>query len=273
MITASLFEQSWPLYVPRNSLNQSHQVCLHTCIITACMFAQSLPPSASAVSLDGSLQVYSQPRTILASLFPQPGHPSWLPNLLDHSLQVCLPTHMITASRVTRSRPPSASPIVLYLSLTVYRHTRSIMTAKFLPLRPPCEDQMLLDYYLGVHRQTRSITAGKVSLQASSITAVECISKFTRSRCGALLQLDGPHRIVTTLPHLAWHAVGIREHERIWYDDVGRRWDDMKGYAAMMNYTNCMDQWMHVKSLWGTTQIAWIYESSSGVQETKSWER
>jgi len=84
-----------------------------------------------------------------------------------------------------------------------------------------------------------------VHLQTRSIAASECITKFTWSRCGETLELDCRQAIINTLPHLAWHPKGIHENERFWLEE-------------------------HRKRVRGSTQTAWIYQSSAKVHETNS---
>jgi hypothetical protein len=60
--------------------------------------------------------------------------------------------------------------------------------------------------------------------------------------------MQGRQPIINTPPHLAWHPKGIREKERFWLEKRRKR-------------------------VRGSTQIAWIYDSSARVHETKSWER
>jgi len=100
----------------------------------------------------------------------------------DHGLQVHLQSCSITASKLAQSWPPSASANSLDHGLQ-------------------CASPTSLDYALQVHIQTGMITASKlgaswspsvspnlhnsgiqVHLQTSSITFLECISKFIWSR-------------------------------------------------------------------------------------------
>jgi len=116
----------------------------------------------------------------LARLWP----PSASPNSLDHSLQVR--THM--ASKCI-------SPNSLDHGLQVRTHMASKCISKLARLRPlSSHSHGLQSAYL----QTRTI-----SLQVRTITASESISKFTRSRCGETVELEGRQPIINTPPHLA----------------------------------------------------------------------
>jgi hypothetical protein len=86
--------------------------------------------------------------------------------------------------------------------------------------------------------------------------ASECISKFTRSRCGELLELEGRQPIVNTPPHLAWHPKGIREKERFWIVERRKR---VRGCEGIPGHDE-------PHKLRGSM-------SSARVHETKSWER
>jgi hypothetical protein len=72
-----------------------------------------------------------------------------------------------------------------------------------------------------------------VYLQPRTIKASECISKFTRSRCGETLELEGRQPIINTPPHLTWHPKGIREKERFWLEECRKR---LTGYLRMYIY-------------------------------------
>jgi len=127
--------------------------------------ARSWPPSASPNSLDDSLQV----RTLMASKCISP-------NSLDHGLQVHLQTHSITASKFPRLCPPSASPNSLDYGLQVH----TLIASK-------CISPNSYDY----------------GVQVCTIMASECISKFTQSRCGKMVELEGRQPIINTPLHLA----------------------------------------------------------------------
>jgi len=167
------------------------------------------------------------------------------------------PPSRLTASKysssLARSWPPSASPNSFDHSLQV----RTLMSSKYISPNS-------LEDGLQVHLQTCSITASKgiftlaqlrplsvspislnYGLQVCTITASECISKFTRSRCGETVELEGRQPTIHTPQHLAF----IRQ-SRSGSRSVGRGWEDMKGYPAMMNQTNWMDLWKLGKGVW-----------------------
>jgi len=125
--------------------------------------------------------------------------------LHNHSLQVHLHTCTITAakciSKLAQSRQPSASPNSHDHGLKVHLHTRSISASKCISKlarsQPPSVSPNLLDY----------------GIQTSSITAWECISKFTWLQGGKMVELEGRQPIMNTPPHLAWYPKGICEKE------------------------------------------------------------
>jgi len=116
------------------------------------------------------------------------------PNSLDHILQVYL---SITASKciskLARSQPPSVCPNSLDHILQVYLLiTASGCISKLARSQPPSVCPNSLDY----------------GLQTRSITASECTSKFTRSRCGETVELEGIQPIISTPPYVAWYPKG-----------------------------------------------------------------
>jgi len=120
---------------------------------------------------------------------------------------------------------------------------------------PPSAFPNLLDHGLQVHVQTRSITAS------------ECISKFTGSRCGETVELERRHPIIDIPPHLAWYLKGIRDKERLLLEERRKR---VRGYEGIpghdephkwhgsmnawqqcvKNHTNCVDQRKLGNSAW-----------------------
>ena len=89
------------------------------------------------------------------------------------------------------------------------------------------------------------------SLQVCTITAAEWISKFTRSRCGEMVELQCWQPIITSPPYVAWHQKGILQTEQFW---LGERSEMVSEYAliipAVMNHSKCLDLWMLRKSVW-----------------------
>jgi len=194
------------------------------------------------------------------------------PNPIDHGLQLYLLTRSITASKFAQSWPPSA-----------YFQSRSITASKSMSQlarsRPPGESPNLLDHGLPVHLQTQSITASDYI--SKQITASKCFSKLARLSPlnVSLSSLD--HGVVKWWSLLAASpsstlrctSYGIqreflRKSGSCWRR-VGRGWEDMKGYPAMMNHTNCVDPWMLGKSAWGTTHCMglWMLGNSAWDQE------
>jgi len=56
------------------------------------------------------------------------------------------------------------------------------------------------------------------------------------------VELDGRQPIINTLQHLAWNLKGeFVGKSGVCARSVGRWSEDMKGYLAMMNHTNCVD--------------------------------
>jgi len=151
-------------------------------MISASKFAPSRPP------------VYLQTRSITASkcisklarLRPRSSH--------HHGLQVHIQTRSITASKCISKLGGSQPPSVSLNSHNYGLQVRTIMASSVTP--------NLLNHGLPVYLQTRSITAS------------ECISKFTQSRCGETVELEGRQPIINTPLHLAWYPKGIHETER-----------------------------------------------------------
>jgi len=190
---------SWPQSASPNSLNHSFQVNLYPRPITASMFAQWWPASASTNSHDHGLQVHLQTRTITAS--------KCISKLAQHSIRVYLKPRTNTLPKFAQSHHSSASPHSLDRGLQVHLQTRSITASESISnlarIRPPSSPNHGLQLYLG----TCSMTASKCisnsldySLETRSIMALECIPKFTRTRCYEMVEI-------------AWHPKGIRETE------------------------------------------------------------
>jgi len=62
------------------------------------------------------------------------------------------------------------------------------------------------------------------------ITASECIPKFTQSRCGETVELEGRQPIINTPLHLAGHPKGIGEKEWFWLKERRKR---VRGYEGI----------------------------------------
>ena len=148
------------------------------------------------ISLDHGVQVHLQTRSITASMCISPIS-------LSHGVQAHLQTRSITASKFALSWPPSA-----------YLQTRSITASKFARSQPSSVSPNPLDY----------------GLQVRKITALKYISKFTRSRCGETVELDGRQPIIHTPPHLAWHPGRLLENERFW---LKQRMKRVLGYEGI----------------------------------------
>jgi len=200
-------------------------------------------------------------------------------------LQLCL----ITASKFACSWPPSA-----YLQTRLIRASRCI--CKLAWSRPPNVSPNSLDYGLQLHLHTCSIIISEciskftqswspsvspnkldnchtVRLYNYLITTWECMSELTWSRCCEMVELEGrqPSTKLCSTSRGIWREI-------VWKSGSGSNsvesgLEDMNRYPAKINHTNCIDLWMLGKSAWGTTQIAWIYESSARVHNTKSCER
>jgi len=202
------------------------------------------------------------------------------------------------SSNLNRSWSASTSPTALNHSLEVYYLNRLIMAFKCISklnqLRPPS----LHLHGLHVHLQTRTIKASKwiiklagtlppsvsptshnYNLQVCSITASKCFSKHAQSwPWSASLSLPD-HDVVkrrnwkadTASSAIRCTSHGIRREflrkSHSGSRSVGRGWEDMKGYLAMMNHTNHVDLFKLGKTAWGTTQIEWIHERSARLPE------
>jgi len=201
--------------------------------------AWSQPQSEFLNSPDYGLQVH----TILSSQFVSKLIWSWPPSAF---------------TKLVRPQPPSISLNSHHYVVRVCTITASKCIDKLSRSQPPSVCPNSYDY----------------SLQTPSITASEYISKFTHLSHGDMVDLQGRQPIIHTAPHLTRYLKGEFEgNSGSTSRRIGRGWEDMKGYPAMMNHTNCMDLWTLGNSAWWSTQIAWIYERSARVHRTKSWER
>ena len=126
---------------------------------------------------------------------------------------------------------------------------------------PPSESPYSLEHGLQVHLPTRSTTTSG------------CISKFTRSRCGETVELEGIQPILNIPPHLSWYTKRIHKKQQFYLEKCRKR---VKGYEGIPGHdeppklrgsmnvrqegekiiTNCMD-----------------LQSSARVHGTKTWER
>jgi len=119
-------------------------------------------------------------------------------------------------SKLGRLRPPSSHHHGLQVHLQTRTITASKCISKLAQAHPPSVSLNSLDLSLQVYLQTRTISASKCmskldyGRQTCSITASVCISKFTASRCGETMELDGRQAIINTAPHLAWYSNGER---------------------------------------------------------------
>jgi len=134
-------------------------------------------------------------------------------------------------STALRSHRPSTPRIWINHALQVHLQIHSIMASKciceFTPSQPPCPSPNSLDYSLQSHLQVHLILASKY------------ISRFTLSQCGETEEL-------------CWHPRGICANELFWLEESRKRgWENMYGYPAVRNQTNCVDLWMLGKSRWG----------------------
>jgi hypothetical protein len=127
-------------------------------------------------------------------------------------------------------------------------------------------------------------------LQPSLMTALKCISKLTPS--WPAMSHHASRRVCVYVHFITWwwtsgaqrqtahHPHSIHKLDNIATEymrksgsglrSVGRGCEDIKGYMAMMNYTNCMNLRTLGKSVWETTQFAWICQYSASVCETKN---
>ena len=212
--------------------------------------AQSRSLIASLCSLNHSIQVYLQSHSITPSKCISKLARLWHPSTHDHGL-------------------PSASLNSFDHGLGVHLHTRSITLSKCISI--PAWLQPPSSHYYG--------------LQVYTITASKCISKLTWSWPQSASQSSLNHGMVIHWRSQAYSLsstlrptlYGIRRKflKRSSYcsNSIGKGWEDMKGYPAMMNHTHCVDLWRLGKSAWGTIQDAWVYESSVRGHEAKNWKR
>jgi len=181
-----------------------------------------------------------------------------------------LQTHSITASmcisNLARLQPPWSHDHGHQGHLQTRSETTSKCISKLARLRLPS----LHDHGLQVHLQTRSITSSKRMFEPAQTWP--CSASLSSFDHGVVKRWRQP--IINAPLHIAWYPKGefaCKSDSSL--RSVGWGWEDMKGYPAMMNHTNWVDLWKICKSVWGSTQIVWIYESSATVHITKSWER
>ena len=142
-------------------------------------------------------------------------HHASLPNyrLEIDRLEVLVQSRLIMASKciskLARSKPSSVSPNSHDYGLQVCRITATKSISKLAHVRP----RRSHDHRLHTH----------------STTASECITQFTRSHCGATVEIEGRLPIINTPPHLAWHPKGILEKEWFWLEERRKR---VRGYEG-----------------------------------------
>ena len=217
------------------------------------------PPSTSPISLDHGLQVYLQTCSITA---PECiCNPAWLrppsasSNLHNHGLQVFLWTCTIIASKciskLAPSWPPSASLDSLDYSLWVYLQAHTIMFSKLTQWAPPTASPNSLDHSFQEYLQCRSMTAFKL---AELLPWSASLSSLDYG--GVKLWSLKPDSQLWKL-HCTSHGIR-REFIRKCCSSsncIGRGWDDINGYPAITNHTNCVNLWTLCKSGWGSTHL------------------
>jgi len=161
------------------------------------------PPCTPPISLDQSLQVHLQTRSIMARNCISKLARLWPPSSHDHCLQVHLQT--------------SLDPH-LQGNLQTGLITTSHCNSKLARSRHPTLSPNTLDYGLLLH------------LQTCSNRASQCISQFTGSRCGELVEQEGRQPINDTPPHLVWHPKVILQKERFC---LGERRKRVRGYEGI----------------------------------------
>jgi len=196
--------------------------------------ARSQPPSVSPKSRNHGLPDLTTTASNSITELAQSQPSSVSPNSHDS----CLQGRMITASKcmsnLIQSQPPSVSPYSLNSSLQVCGIRDSKCRCNIARSQPRSASSNSLDYSCQVY------------LNAYSITAAKCISKFTLSRCGGTLQLDGPQRIINTMPHLAWNLTGIGEKELLYLEEckrtvIGYEW--IRGHDEPYKLCGAMHAW------------------------------
>jgi len=215
-----------------NSLHQGLRVHLQPCPITAlkCIskLAQLRPPSShnhsievnSPNPLDHSLQLHLSTCTIMASKFAQSQPSSVYPNSLDHSLQLYLSTHMIMLPKFTPLQPRTAPTHSLDPGVQGHLETHCMTVSqcifKLAQLWPPnffvtASRCISILTWLGPQRSRNH--GLKVHLHNCSNTTSECISKFSCSRYGETVSIDGRQPSTNTPLHLRWYPTGIHKTE------------------------------------------------------------
>ena len=61
----------------------------------------------------------------------------------------------------------------------------------------------------------------------------ECISYFTQSRFGEMVELDGEQPIINPPPHLTWFPKGNLKKEQFWLQEHRKR---VRGYGGIPIY-------------------------------------
>lgn len=115
-----------------------------------------------------------------------------------------------------------------------------------------------------------SLDMHSCTLQLHIITALQCISKFSRSQCGDAVERDGRQPTINTRPHIAWHSqrhleyLGFRLQEcRMkvraykWIPGhnklhtLDRSMNTLQGCVS--NPTKCVYLWPLCQSTWNAT--------------------
>ena len=154
---------------------------------------------------------------------------------------VSVPIAPCSLSTASRSTTYTYSPIFVDLSLLVHLQTRSIKATmrntEFTPSRPPTASPKSLVLGLLVDLQTRSFRASK----SIWIDACPQPPSTTWSSCH--------HGLVKKQSTQSIRRAFVRMSS---YDPKStiREWDEMNGYPAVRNYTNCVDLWTLGKCSW-----------------------
>jgi len=152
--------------------------------------------------------------------------PSASPDSLDYGVQVHLQTHSITASKIALSWPPSA-----------YLQIRAITASKFKWSWPPTATPHSLDGSLQVYLHTRTIAASKFARSRPRSSALSWLDHSLLKWWS--LKADSPSSTLCLTSQSILREFLRKSHSGS--RSVGRGWEDMMGYLAMMNHTNCVD--------------------------------
>jgi len=217
------FNRSWTPSASPKSLYLGIQLHLQTCSVTASewisKFTWSRSPSISPNLPNSGLQV----RTSMA-------YPTSFPNSHNHGLGVHLNVHLITASKciakLARLWHPSSHDCGM-----------SKHIIKVAGLCPRSASLSSLDHSHQVHLVTCIITASKR------------ISKLDPSWPASVSLILDDHSVVKRP-----RPYGIRR-EFLWNSgfclgSITRGWEDMHGYPAVRNHTNCVDLWKLGMRVW-----------------------